>query len=266
MRHLPRRSSRNAGLDREHLTEVVLRAHRIAVIAADRIAREGLRLAGVASDQPIAGVAADRANELAALGAAIAANSMADIEEHIAGAMRAGLSGEQLVQAASVAQEVQANAASIHARKTARLLKGGTGDGSSTGRPVADIGSRLDTASAIDNGHPVDPVFVSDPHVTTDRSAPSPECEDDCACHDEVASWPGSGAREQARAGIASDGERASEEAGAPWASMLAVMGGSAAMPGSCCAPAVRRDAPETADRPSPAVTANPSADQTGQP
>ena len=57
-----------------------------------------------------------------ALGAAIAANSMPNIERYLTEAAEFGVSRDELAEAVHLAHEVQGNAARSHARLTARLL------------------------------------------------------------------------------------------------------------------------------------------------
>jgi AhpD family alkylhydroperoxidase len=61
--------------------------------------------------------------ELAALGAAIAANSIPNIRRHMIKASECGLSGAQLAAAIGVAERVQQKAAEGHIKETGRFLE-----------------------------------------------------------------------------------------------------------------------------------------------
>jgi AhpD family alkylhydroperoxidase len=61
--------------------------------------------------------------ELAALGAAIAANSIPNIRRHMLKASECGLSGAQLAAAIGVAERVQNKAAEGHIKETGRFLE-----------------------------------------------------------------------------------------------------------------------------------------------
>ena len=61
--------------------------------------------------------------ELAALGAAIAANDRTNIERHLNAAAALGASQLQLRQALEIANTVQTNAAAIHLRTARRMLE-----------------------------------------------------------------------------------------------------------------------------------------------
>ena len=62
-------------------------------------------------------------SELAALGAAITANSLPNIRRHMIRASEWGLSGAQLADAIGVAERVQQKAAEGHIRETERFLE-----------------------------------------------------------------------------------------------------------------------------------------------
>jgi AhpD family alkylhydroperoxidase len=239
-------ASRKAGLGNEQLVEIVLRAHGVAVVAADRIARDGLRLIQSATDGHGTNLPAGRANELAALGAAIAANSMPDIEECLAVAAREGLTKEQLAQAASVAHEVQANAASIHARKTARLLQQTT-SGEATGRQPL---SRPEPAATSEGLRWAAPEVAEEGAAVIDQASGNTDRDDHCACHEEVSSSAHRSARSQAGVRAGADRSPSGGEVGPAWGSMRAMIGKNPATLGSCCAPAIQHDAADRASDP----------------
>ena len=231
-------AGRDAGLSSEQIVAIVLRAHGVAAVAADRIAREGVSLARTADDGPATQRAAQLASELAALGAAIAANSMPDIEEHLAGAAGEGVSRDQLAQAVSVAQEVQRSAASIHARKTAHLLDLAAADDSRAGDAPGGVAWAAAQGGASDGG------------------------ADDCGCSEKPASTPKPSAREQATAGTACDPSRMAAWVSEGWDTMMDMMGADPTLFSNCCvAPASHEaaggasDSAEAACAPDPRST-----------
>src|SRR6266516_2502340 len=97
-----------AGLGAEALLAAIAAAERVSADASARMTQHGRRqLTALATGAGAGGTVRDAT--LAALGAAIAANSMPNIERY-------------LTEAANLAHEVQGNAARIHARLTAKLL------------------------------------------------------------------------------------------------------------------------------------------------
>jgi len=110
-----------AGLGAEALLAAVAAAERVTADASARMAQHGRRqLTALAARAGAGGTVRDAA--LAALGAAIAANSMPNIERYVTEAAELGVSPGELAEAVSLAHEVQGNAARIHARLTAKLL------------------------------------------------------------------------------------------------------------------------------------------------
>jgi AhpD family alkylhydroperoxidase len=110
-----------AGLGAQALLAAVVAAERVSADAAARMAQHARRqLAAQAKDAGDGGTVRDAA--LAALGAAIAANSMPNIERYLTEAAELGVSHDELAEAVHLAHEVQGNAARIHARLTAKLL------------------------------------------------------------------------------------------------------------------------------------------------
>ena len=112
------------------------------------VERGGLRAADWLGHAAAEGTIRDAT--LAALGAAAAANSMPNIERYLSEAAELGVSHDELVEAVSVAHEVQANAARIHARRSDKLLE--------TPPPVSQAAATPSQAE---------------------------ECEPSCPCHDE---------------------------------------------------------------------------------
>ncbi len=121
--HIP--AGRDAGLSETELAravEVAEDTHRIAVTLLFRRSHELLRA------QPPTGAAArqkptSRLHELVALGASIGANCHPLLEQHVAGALREGLSPGQVRSAIKMAQIVQQHAAEITAGKAAAALE-----------------------------------------------------------------------------------------------------------------------------------------------
>ncbi len=129
--HIP--AARQAGLTEPELAQAVEAAqatHRIAAGLLFRRSRELL------SGEAPAGVAAQaeptsRLGELVALGASIGANCHPLVEQHVAGALRQGLTASQVRSAIKMAQIVQQHAAEITASKAAAAL------GPAEARPAA---------------------------------------------------------------------------------------------------------------------------------
>ena len=134
-----------------------------SVGASARMAQHGRRqLAALARDPGAGGTVRDAT--LAALGAAIAANSMPNIERYLTEAAELGVSRDELAEAVHLAHEVQGNAARIHARLTARLL---------------------------DAPQPAAQTPPAAPQSAAEEQAGG--CEETCPCHDEEGT-PGAGA------------------------------------------------------------------------
>src|SRR6266571_163676 len=110
-----------AGLGAQELEAAITAAERVIADSSARMAQHARRQlpapAGSAgADGPAVAVA------LAALGAAVAANSMPNIERYLTEAAQLDVSGGELTDAVNVAHEVQRNAARIHAQRTGELL------------------------------------------------------------------------------------------------------------------------------------------------
>jgi len=110
-----------AGLGAEALLGAIAAAERVSADASARMAQHGRRqLSVLATGEETGGTFRDAT--LAALGSAIAANSMPNIGRYLQEAAELGVSRDELAEAVHLAHDVQANAARIHARLTARLL------------------------------------------------------------------------------------------------------------------------------------------------
>jgi AhpD family alkylhydroperoxidase len=228
-------AGRKAGLSSNQLAEIVLLAHRVAIVAGDRIARQGLSLIQAADGGQATQPVSQRAAALAALGSAIAANSMPDIEEHLAGASREGLSSVQLAHAVSVAQDVQGNAASIHARKTARMVELAATDHSSNGEALGAVLSAGVSSGASDAVTPLDDASASQRNLATDTPSVPDESGEDCGCGKDPASEPDRGPSEDAAVRPSPDESHAVDGRGGIWGSMLAMMGSDSRALLSCC-------------------------------
>jgi len=141
-----------AGLGAQALLAAITAAERVTADSSARMAQHARRqlpapAANAGADGP-AGAAA-----LAALGAAVAANSMPNIERYLTEAAELEMSRDELADAVNVAHEVQRNAARIHAQRTGKLLDAPPAAGQ---RPAAP-------AAAGQEG----------------------ECEESCPCHDD---------------------------------------------------------------------------------
>lgn len=115
------KAGRKAGLGRPRMETAVTTAERVAEEAVLRMsehARGRLGGDGTAASEPASPVDIG----LAAYGAAITANSIADIEARMLAAVELGLTPPQLAEAIEVARAVQENAGRIHVREAQRLL------------------------------------------------------------------------------------------------------------------------------------------------
>ncbi len=121
--HIP--AARDAGLTEPELAravEVAEATHRTAVELLLRRSRELLDTAEAPADGPRPEEPASRLGELVALGASVGANCHPLLEQHVAGALRQGLTASQVRSAIKMAQIVQQHAADITAGKAAAAL------------------------------------------------------------------------------------------------------------------------------------------------
>ncbi len=110
-----------AGIESAGLLAAIAAAERVTADASARMAQHARHEVSTPAGSVTAAGAVSEAT-LAALGAAVAANSMPNIERYLTEAVELGVSHDELVDAVRVAHEVQANAARIHAARTSKLL------------------------------------------------------------------------------------------------------------------------------------------------
>lgn len=165
-----------AGLGTAALLAAIAAAERVSADASARMAQHGRRqLTALARETGAGGTVRDAT--LAALGAAIAANSMPNIERYLTEAAELGVSHDELAEAVRLAHEVQGNAARIHARLTAKLLD--------APQPATQIPPAAQQSAAEQQGG---------------------GCEETCPCHDEEGT-PGAGAAPAEASAPAAGGE-----------------------------------------------------------
>jgi AhpD family alkylhydroperoxidase len=121
--HIP--AGRDAGLTKTDLAQAVETAQATHRTATDLLFRHSHELLdGTApTDVAVAAEHTSRPGELVALGASIGANCHPLLEQHVAGALRQGLSPGQVRSAIKMAQIVQQHAAEITASKAAAALE-----------------------------------------------------------------------------------------------------------------------------------------------
>jgi AhpD family alkylhydroperoxidase len=122
--HVP--AGRDAGLTERELAravEVAQATHRIATGLLFRRSDELLRSTEGPAGAPVPAEPSSRLDELAALGASIGANCHPLVEQHVAGALRRGLTASQVRSAIKMAEFVQQHAAEVTAGKAAAALE-----------------------------------------------------------------------------------------------------------------------------------------------
>ena len=93
--------------------------------ASGQLSALGRQSLGIAAELPADCCdTSDRAKELSAIGAAVAANSRANLEKHIGAARAVGVSARELDDAVRLARAVQRRSAEILAEEATRLLDG----------------------------------------------------------------------------------------------------------------------------------------------
>lgn len=146
-----------AGLSAQALLAAITAAERVSADAPARMAQHARRqLLARAGNAEANGTV--REATLAALGAAVAANSMPNINRYLTEAAELGVSRDELADAVNAAHEVQQNAARIHARLTGKLL---------------------DTPL---------PKAPGQPTAAPAGAGQADGCDESCPCHDEDAS------------------------------------------------------------------------------
>jgi AhpD family alkylhydroperoxidase len=122
--HIP--AGRDAGLTEPELAravEVAEATHRIATELLFGRTRELLDAIRTPAGVPLPLEPTSRLGELVALGASIGANCHPLLEQHVAGALRQGLTAGQVRSAIKMAQIVQQHAAEITVGKAAAALE-----------------------------------------------------------------------------------------------------------------------------------------------
>ena len=134
-------AGREAGLSAPELADAVILAEALREEALQELSARVSQLLGLddASPVPNSDVDGSTAHELVALGASVGANAHALLRMHVARALEAGLSTEQIQAAVKMAEYVQKRAGEITANKASAALEElrtgvvvTTGSGSST--------------------------------------------------------------------------------------------------------------------------------------
>lgn len=113
-------AAKKAELVDDRMRTAITTAQVVAAQAAQELAQHLLRHLDAEDLTPAAPLALD--TELAALGAALGANDLTNIERHMTALAELGASPSQIQHALDVAHTVQTNAAAIHLRAAQRLL------------------------------------------------------------------------------------------------------------------------------------------------
>jgi AhpD family alkylhydroperoxidase len=118
------RAGREAGLSSAQLLQALADAECVKRSAYNQLAAHGRSLLGESVEEP-ADCCSDsnRAKEFVSIGSAIGANSLANLDKHVAAAKAVGLSEAQIAAAIKVAQSVQRHAASVTADAAAALVR-----------------------------------------------------------------------------------------------------------------------------------------------
>ena len=118
----------------------------------------------------------DRAKELAAVGAAVAANSQANLEKHLAAAQLVGLSTRELEEAVRLARAVQRRSAEILAEEATRLLA----------RPEPTVTEAVSASGVCGPDCGCGEASVSSALPVVEARASSGGCGPDCGCGSEA--------------------------------------------------------------------------------
>lgn len=177
--HLDAGSS--AGLGEPELLKAIEDAECVRLSASSQLSALGRRHLGLTADLAVADRdASDRASELAAIGAAVATNSPADLESHLGAAQRVGVSPRELGEAVRLAQAVQRRSAEILAEEATRLL--------ARSEPAVVEAVSVSAGCGPDCGCADAPAASSLPVV--DAVLVSADCGPDCACGPETSASP----------------------------------------------------------------------------
>jgi len=113
----------HAGLGEADLLKAIEDAECVRRSASGLLSALGRQRLGRAAELPADCCdTSDRAKELSAIGAAVAASSRTNLEKHIAAAQLVGVTARELDEAVRLAQAVQRRSAEILAEEAARLL------------------------------------------------------------------------------------------------------------------------------------------------
>jgi AhpD family alkylhydroperoxidase len=112
-----------AGLAEADLLKAIEDAECVRRSASGQLSALGRRRLGRPAELPADCCdTSDRAKELSAVGASVAANSQANLEKHLAAAQLAGIGARELDEAVRLARAVQRRAAELLAEEATRLL------------------------------------------------------------------------------------------------------------------------------------------------
>lgn len=162
-----------AGLGEPELLKAIEDAECVRRSASRQLSALGRQRLGQAAELPADCCdTSDRAKELAAVGAAVAANSQTNLDKHLVAAQLAGLSVRDLEEAVQLARAVQRRSAEILAVEATRLL--------APSEPAVVEGVSVSAGCGPDCGCADGPATSSLPVV--DAVLVSAACGPDCGC------------------------------------------------------------------------------------
>ena len=169
------KAATNAGVSGERLLAALASSKRVAAEAAARMTVHARGQLGAEVTTPAAASPLDDA--LASLGSALAANDVANIENHMRAATELGASRPQIQDAIATAQKVQENATRIHVREAERLLERST----TPGAPVTEPDAGCDDGCPCHEGDSLEEASVAsepatDPTGTADGGCAQATC------------------------------------------------------------------------------------------
>jgi len=167
----------HAGLGEADLLKAIEDAECVRRSASGQLSALGRQRLGQAAELPADCCdTSDRAKELAAVGAAVAANSKANLEKHLAAARLTGLSARDLDEAVRLARAVQRRSAEILAEEATHLL--------ARPEPVAAEAVPVSAGCGPDCG--CGETLVSSALPVVESRASSGGCGPDCGCGSEA--------------------------------------------------------------------------------